>query len=116
LNDPCCPPGLCDFTPERVRFWLQEIRVARLSNLDPVLIARDYASPRGERHMGRGACNSYGNSAELVVIAILEYLPKGYTAGDVQILGRDVEKLACKLCPHATPRCAIIGSQRDDRA
>jgi hypothetical protein len=103
LNEPiaCCPPSLCDFRPERVRFWLHEMRIAALSGLDPVLIARDYAAPRGERHMGRGGCGSYGNSAELMVIAIQEHLPKRYTPTDVQALGQDVDKLARKLCPFA---------------
>ena len=105
MTDPCCPPNLCDFRPERVRFWLSEMRIARLSNLDPVLIARDYAAPRGERHMGRGGCNSYGNSAELMVIAIQEHLPKRYTATDVQTLGQDAEGLARKLCPYSVEGC-----------
>lgn len=109
----CCPNGRCDFRPERVRFWLHEMRVAKLSSLDPVLIARDYASPRGERHMGRGSgCHVYGLSSELIVIAIQEHLPANYTATDVQLLAQDIEGLACKLCPHATPACATIG-QRD---
>ena len=102
---PCCPPGLCDCRPERVRFWLHEMRVALLSNYEPVLIARDYAAPRGERHMGRGGCGSYGNSAELMVIAIQAHMPERYTVSDIQKLGQDVDGLALKLCPFSVEGC-----------
>lgn len=107
MTEPCCPPHLCDVRPERIRFWLHEIRVAKLSNLDPVLIAREYSHPRGERHMGRGGetCGDGGVGACLVVIAILDHLPKPYTVSDVQHLGQDVEGLARKLCPFAV-ECA----------
>lgn len=102
MIEPCCPPGLCDARPERVRYWLHEIRQAKLSSYDPVLIAREYANPRGERHMGRSTSRGCGGMGdELMVIAILEHLPKRYTANDVQALGQDVDTLACKLCPFA---------------
>lgn len=100
MIEPCCPPNLCDCRPERVRYWLHEIRVARLSNYDPVLIAREYAHPRGERSMGRSASRGHGGTGdELMVIAILEHLPRRYSAADVQQLAQDVDGLALKLCP-----------------
>ena len=111
MTDPCCPPKLCDFRPERVRFWLQEMRVAKLSNLDPVLIARDYAAPRGDRHMGRGSrCNPYGSSAELMVIAIQALLPENYSANDVKLLGQDADAVALQLCPFACAKMPANGT------
>lgn len=108
MSEPCCP-RVCDFSPERVRFWLHEIKLAKLSNLDPVILARDYAAPRGERHMGRGGCSVYGNSAELIVIAILEKLPKPYTISDLQLAIADPRALAQSICAHSIPELATIG-------
>lgn len=116
MTEPCCPNGRCDFRPERVRFWLYHLRIARLSNFDPVEAAHAYGSPRGERAMGRGGCNPGGTGEECIVIAIMAKLPKPYTISDIQEAGRDVEGLARSICPHAVPECAIIGSQRDSHA
>lgn len=110
MTEPCCLPSLCDFRVERVRFWLYHIKMAKLNGEDPVESAQAYASPRGERFMGRVQCSGHrDNGAELAVAAIMEKIEAGFSV-------HEPEKIAKALCPHAVPECAIIGSQRDHHA
>lgn len=104
MTDPCCPPSLCDFRQERVRFWLHHIRQAWLNHYDPVEAARSVGAPREERHMGRGCVGAYGMQCEAEVIAILQALPERCSVQQIQVLHADPTDLMRKLCPFACER------------
>jgi hypothetical protein len=109
VTEPCCPPSLCDFRPERIRFWLYHLKMARWSRYDPVESAQSYAHSRGERHMGRSAWIGYSGSDDAVeVSAIMDsqgwWWKDGrgnYSLQDVIKLTRDIDKLAKVMCPFA---------------
>lgn len=97
MKEPCCP-NVCDFRPERTRFWLWHLQMARLSNFDPVEAAKSTVEPSLGRCPGVRPDSKHD---ELEVIAIMEALPKPYTISDLRNAQQNIDAFCQSLCPYA---------------